>query len=224
MRVRVLVQALGALEIPLLALIVLWLPFIGQASPLEPITPRVDPWLTDPRWLALVQETQPLHVNSKQASVPSINLNLTTFSVAGRVATGATVVVSVTREADGGSVEVYRTTNLSLSTAAFDLNLLARMNRELGADFRLSGFRHRSVWDTRLSRVEMHLESREAQLVHVAGAPFTFDEGETIHTESAYKWAPRAFDTLAAIAGWRLVRDWTDDRAWFSVRLYERGG
>ncbi len=109
-------------------------------------------------------------------------------------------------------------------TAAFDLNLLARMNRELDADFRLSGFRHRSIWDERLSRVEMHLESREAQLVHVAGAPFTFEEGETIHTESAYKWAPRAFDTLAAIAGWRLVRDWTDDRAWFSVRLYERGG
>ncbi len=109
-------------------------------------------------------------------------------------------------------------------TAAFDLNLLARINRELDGDFRLSGFRHVSIWDERLSRVEMHLESGEAQLFHVAGAPFEFDAGETIHTESAYKWAPRAFDTLAAIAGWRLVRDWTDDRAWFSVRLYERGG
>lgn len=109
-------------------------------------------------------------------------------------------------------------------TAAFDLNLLARMNRELGADFRLSGFRHRSIWDARLSRVEMHLESREAQLVHVAGAPFTFRAGETIHTESAYKWEPRAFDTLAAISGWQVVRTWTDDRAWFSLRLYALAG
>ncbi len=109
-------------------------------------------------------------------------------------------------------------------TAAFDLNLLARMNRELGADFRLSGFRHRAVWDARLSRVEMHLESREAQRVHVAGAPFTFRAGETIHTESAYKWEPRAFDTLAAISGWQLVRTWTDEQAWFSLRLFARAG
>ncbi|ACG73675.1 methyltransferase [Anaeromyxobacter sp. K] len=109
-------------------------------------------------------------------------------------------------------------------TAAFDLNLLARIDRELEGDFRLSQFRHRSLWDARLSRVEMHLESLQAQVVHVAGAPFTFREGETIHTESAYKWEPRAFDTLAAIAGWQLERAWADDRAWFSMRLYRRAG
>jgi L-histidine N-alpha-methyltransferase len=107
-------------------------------------------------------------------------------------------------------------------TAAFDLNLLARMNRELGADFRLSRFRHRSVWDGRRSRVEMHLESLEPQLVRIAGEPIAFRAGETIHTESAYKWEPRAFDALAAIAGWRLDRTWADERAWFSVRLYGR--
>lgn len=107
-------------------------------------------------------------------------------------------------------------------TAAFDLNLLARMNRELSADFRLSRFRHRAVWDARLSRMEMHLESREAQVAHVGGAPFAFRAGETIHTESSYKWEPRAFDALAAIAGWRLEAAWSDERAWFSVRLYAR--
>jgi dimethylhistidine N-methyltransferase len=105
-------------------------------------------------------------------------------------------------------------------TAAFDLNLLARMNRELGADFRLSSFRHRAVWEPRRSRIEMHLMSREAQLVHVGGAPFSFAAGESIHTESSYKWEPRSFDALAAIAGWRLDRTWTDERAWFSIRLY----
>jgi dimethylhistidine N-methyltransferase len=106
------------------------------------------------------------------------------------------------------------------ATAAFDLNLLARMNRELGADFRLSNFRHRSAWNARLSRVEMHLDSREPQVVRVAGRTFGFERGETIHTESAYKWEPRAFDALAAIAGWTPEAAWTDDRAWFALRLY----
>jgi dimethylhistidine N-methyltransferase len=107
-------------------------------------------------------------------------------------------------------------------TAAFNMNLLARMNRELGADFLLSRFRHRSVWNGRLSRVEMHLESLEDQLVRVMGVPFRFRAGETLHTESAYKWDARAFDALAAIAGWRLERSWADEKAWFSVRLYSR--
>lgn len=106
-------------------------------------------------------------------------------------------------------------------TAAFDLNLLARMNRELDGDFRLSAFRHRAIWDARRSRVEMHLESKEAQVVRVAGASFRFAAGETLHTESAYKWEPRAFDALAAIAGWRPERTFTDERAWFAVKVYQ---
>jgi dimethylhistidine N-methyltransferase len=105
-------------------------------------------------------------------------------------------------------------------TAAFDLNLLARMNRELGADFRLSQFRHRALWNDRLSRVEMHLFSEEPQEVQVAGSAFLFAAGESIHTESAYKWDPQAFDALAAIAGFALEAAYSDDRAWFSVRLY----
>jgi dimethylhistidine N-methyltransferase len=106
------------------------------------------------------------------------------------------------------------------ATAAFDKNLLARMNRELDGDLRLSAFRHRAIWDARLSRIEMHLESQENQVVRVAGRTYGFEEGETLHTESAYKWEPRAFDALAAIAGWAPEAAWTDDRAWFAVRLY----
>jgi dimethylhistidine N-methyltransferase len=105
-------------------------------------------------------------------------------------------------------------------TAAFDLNLLARMNRELAGDFRLSAFAHQAIWNRRASRMEMHLASAERQVVSAAGRSFRFEEGETIHTESAYKWEPRAFDALAAIAGWRPEAAWTDDRAWFAVRLY----
>lgn len=106
------------------------------------------------------------------------------------------------------------------ATAAFDLNLLARINRELGGRFRLSAFQHRALWNERLSRIEMHLESLEPQIVQVAGVRFAFEAGETIHTESSYKWEPRAFDALAAIAGWRPERTWTDGRAWFAVKLY----
>jgi L-histidine N-alpha-methyltransferase len=105
-------------------------------------------------------------------------------------------------------------------TAAFDLNLLARMNRELGGDFRLSAFRHRSLWDPVRSRVEMHLESVEDQEASVAGGTFRFAAGETIHTESAYKWGPHAFDELALAAGWRPQQRWSDERGWFSVMLY----
>jgi dimethylhistidine N-methyltransferase len=105
-------------------------------------------------------------------------------------------------------------------TAAFDLNLLARINRELGGDFDLGRFRHRAIFDDRLSRVEMHLESLEPQLVHVAGRAFAFHEGETIHTESSYKWELTGFDALAAISGFAPERTWTDERAWFGVKLY----
>jgi L-histidine Nalpha-methyltransferase len=105
-------------------------------------------------------------------------------------------------------------------TAAFDLNLLARIDRELAGDFRLSAFSHRAIWNRRASRMEMHLVSAERQVASAAGRSFRFEEGETIHTENAYKWEPRAFDALAAIAGWRPEAAWTDDRAWFAVRLY----
>jgi dimethylhistidine N-methyltransferase len=105
-------------------------------------------------------------------------------------------------------------------TAAFDLNLLVRANRELDADFGVDAFRHRAVWDPRRSRIEMLLESLDPQQARVLDRTFRFDAGETIHTESAYKWEPRAFDALAALAGWRPEAAWTDDRAWFGVRLY----
>jgi dimethylhistidine N-methyltransferase len=104
-------------------------------------------------------------------------------------------------------------------TAAFNLNVLARANRELGADFRLDGFRHVARFDERHGRVEMHLAARTAQRVTIGGRAFAVDEGETIFTESSYKYALPEFQALAAIAGWRVERSWTDPRAWFAVLL-----
>jgi L-histidine Nalpha-methyltransferase len=102
-------------------------------------------------------------------------------------------------------------------TAAFNLNLLARANRELKADFDLDGFAHHAFFNEEQSRIEMHLVSRRVQQVHVAGATFTFDEGETIHTENSYKYTVDGFLRLAAEAGWRGSDVWTDKDRLFSV-------
>ncbi|SDB18706.1 L-histidine N(alpha)-methyltransferase [Belnapia rosea] len=106
-------------------------------------------------------------------------------------------------------------------TAAFDLNLLHRLNREAGADFDLGGFRHRAVWNAALERVEMHLVAERAQAVRLGGRVIHFDAGETIHTESSHKYRPERLAALAAAAGWRISRHWTDPEALFSVWLLE---
>ncbi|HTT08258.1 MAG TPA: L-histidine N(alpha)-methyltransferase [Gammaproteobacteria bacterium] len=102
-------------------------------------------------------------------------------------------------------------------TAAFNLNLLARINRELAADFRLDGFRHHAFYDESRGRVEMHLISWFDQTVTVGGARFNFRAGETIHTENSYKYSIAEFHRLAARCGYIPVRVWTDERRLFSI-------
>lgn len=108
-------------------------------------------------------------------------------------------------------------------TAAFNRNILARLNRDAAADFDLSAFEHRAVWNAELGRIEMHLVSRRDQVAHLAGAAIRFAEGETIHTENSYKYTPQAFRLLAASAGWRHARLWTDPERLFSVHLLDAG-
>jgi dimethylhistidine N-methyltransferase len=103
-------------------------------------------------------------------------------------------------------------------TAEFNLNLLLRVNRELGADFDLDRFRHRAVWDERRGRVEMHLVSTAAQTVRIGGESFSFAAGEAIHSESSYKYDLEGFAGLARAAGLAVARVWLDDRRWFSVQ------
>ncbi|WP_409563088.1 L-histidine N(alpha)-methyltransferase [Hyphomicrobium sp. MC8b] len=102
-------------------------------------------------------------------------------------------------------------------TAAFNLNLLSRINRELGGTFDLSAFRHRAIYNSAAGRIEMHVVSDRAQDVRVCGRVFRFREGESIHTENSYKYTVPEFRDLAVRAGWQADRVWTDEGNRFSV-------
>ena len=108
-------------------------------------------------------------------------------------------------------------------TAAFNKNLLLRMNTELRADFALDRFAHRAVWNRDASRVEMHLVSLATQEVDVADADlrFRFQEGETIWTESSYKYEPAGIRQLVEPAGFVQRNQWIDERARFALTLFE---
>ena len=108
-------------------------------------------------------------------------------------------------------------------TAAFNRNLLVRINRELGADFDVSAFRHHALWNAAESRVEMHLVASRAQRVRIPGASLdvTFDEGETIWTESSYKYRPDDVVRILEWAGFRRVEQWIDEAAGFALTLVE---
>ena len=103
-------------------------------------------------------------------------------------------------------------------TAAFNLNLLAHINRELGAGFALARFRHRALYNEAAGRIEMHLVSCEAQTVAIADRAIEFAEGETICTEYSYKYALDQFRALAARAGFGVERVWTDAEGLYSVQ------
>jgi dimethylhistidine N-methyltransferase len=102
-------------------------------------------------------------------------------------------------------------------TADFNLNLLARANRELGTDFDLAKFWHSAFYNAPASRIEMHLVSRERQRVRWGGEHFDFDEGEAIHTENSYKFTMEGLHALAVRAGFRPGTVWTDPDRLFSV-------
>jgi dimethylhistidine N-methyltransferase len=106
-------------------------------------------------------------------------------------------------------------------TAAFNKNLLARLNRELGADFELSAFAHRAVWNGPERRMEMHLESTRAQKVAMAalGLEVCLEAGERIHTENSYKYLPGEAARMLEEAGFQPVGSWMDERGWFGVCL-----
>ncbi len=102
-------------------------------------------------------------------------------------------------------------------TARFNLNVLVRINRELGGNFDLSAFTHRAIYNRERHRIEMHLISRKPQSVRMLGTSFSFRTGETIHTENSYKYSIERLTALARGAGWEVRESWTDPNRMFSV-------
>ena len=107
-------------------------------------------------------------------------------------------------------------------TAAFNLNLLGRINRELDGEFELSRFQHEAVWNPHASRIEMHLRSRVAQRVAVGELQreIRFRGGETIWTESSHKFRPEQIRRMGERAGWRFERQWLDEEWPFAETLF----
>jgi L-histidine N-alpha-methyltransferase len=106
-------------------------------------------------------------------------------------------------------------------TAEFNRNILRHINRELDADFRPDRFRHLALWNPACSRMEMHLDSMQPQVVNVRGLQMrvNFVKGERIHTENSYKFTQPVVDSILDLAGFARETTWTDARGWFALHL-----
>jgi len=104
-------------------------------------------------------------------------------------------------------------------TADFNLNLLHRMKNELGADIDISKFSHKAFYNEKLGRVEMHLISDVEQVIEIDSLEFSFEKGESIHTECSYKYSISEFSELAKKSGFSLLKNWSDKRDFFSIYL-----
>jgi len=133
---------------------------------------------------------------------------------------GAMLLIGMDRIKDPGRL-VAAYDDAAGVTAAFNLNLIRRINRELGGDLPLDGFVHRAVWNDDKARIEMHLEAVRPLHFHVAGQCFRMTEGETIHTESSHKYGPRDERLLLRAGDWEPVREWSDEEGLFSLVLAE---
>jgi dimethylhistidine N-methyltransferase len=134
----------------------------------------------------------------------------------GQVGASGAMLVGVDLKKDAGILHAAYNDAKGV-TAAFNLNLLARINRELGADFRLRRFRHYAFYNPERGRIEMHLVSLVPQSVNVGNYRFAFEAGESIHTENSYKYSIKSFRALANSAGFKGEKVWLDAKGLFSL-------
>ena len=104
-------------------------------------------------------------------------------------------------------------------TEAFNLNLLERMKRELGADLNIDDFEHIALYNDALSRIEMHLRARKATSITIDEQSFAFRAGETLHTENSHKFTHETFAALVNQTPWHLEKSWSDPKGWFAACL-----
>ena len=136
------------------------------------------------------------------------------------VGAGGEMLVGVDRKKEVGVLEAAYNDESGV-TAAFNLNILAHINRRLEADFSLKQFVHTARYNQTLGCMQMFLCSQAEQTVNVLREQVEFSSGEELHTENSYKYHPKEFAQLAASANFRVARDWTDAREWFSLFLLE---
>ncbi len=138
------------------------------------------------------------------------------FRMAAKVLQGGALLVGADLIKDPGILHAAYSDAAGV-TAAFNLNLLSRANRELGANFDLAQFAHSAFYNAPLQRIEMHLMSRVRQQVALCGQSFSFEEGETLHTENSYKFTVDGLRALAMQAGFTPGPVWTDAQRLFSL-------
>jgi dimethylhistidine N-methyltransferase len=136
---------------------------------------------------------------------------------------GAQLVIGVDQKKAAGLLH-HAYNDAQDITASFNLNLLRRINRELQADFDIEWFEHYAFYNPLHGRVEMHLVSKARQKVRVADHVFTFERGESIHTENSYKYSQAEFRRMAENAGWKIKKSWVDENDLFAVYLIKNFG
>ena len=134
----------------------------------------------------------------------------------GQVGRGGALLVGVDLKKDASVLHAAYNDAKGV-TAAFNLNLLARINRELGGDFNLRRFRHYAFYNATLGRIEMHLMSLARQTVRIGKHRFSFEPGESIHTENSYKYSIEEFRALAKSAGFKGGKTWLDSKGLFAL-------
>ncbi len=138
----------------------------------------------------------------------------------GSLGEGAMLLIGIDRAKDP-AILVPAYDDAAGVTAAFNLNLLERINRELDGTIPVDAVRHKAVWKDRIGRIEMHIEALSDVTFEVAGRAFAMAAGETIHTENSHKYGPRDARLLLRAGGWTPIAEWTDPKDWFALILAE---
>jgi L-histidine Nalpha-methyltransferase len=194
---------------------------IGNSLPGVCISPIVANYVTDPPQLeSFSGTTLGLYIGSSIGNFTPEEARTILRNLSGQLRSGDALLLGVDMVKDEPTL-VAAYDDSDGVTAEFNLNMLHRLNGELGADFDLASFRHRALWNPVESRVEMYLESTRDQYARIAAANLDvfFAKGERIHTENSYKFTDASIRILLGDAGFDVEQTWTDKRGWYSVTL-----
>ena len=194
---------------------------IANSLPEICISPIVANYVTDPPQLESFNGTTlALYIGSSIGNFTPQEARTILRNLRGQLQSGDALLLGVDMVKDEPTL-VAAYDDRDGVTAEFNLNMLHRLNRELGADFDPARFRHRALWNAADSRIEMHLESTRDQYVRIAAANLDvhFAKRESIHTENSYKFTEASIRSLLKESGFRAEQTWTDSRRWYSVTL-----